>query len=170
MYLVFFKDSMDRQEVLLQILTCFILGKGANVILEGKTVVVSGVGQGLGGEIARLCVRDGASVYLGARTEATLQSIAKDLDPAGERVGWLATDITDPAQCSALASAAAKRFGGVDALVQVAALDRVFGGFGHTQADDWRNTYEVNVVGTTQLAEAVVPRMEGSCGRVGRSE
>ena len=97
------------------------------VILEGKTVLVCGVGQGLGGEIARLCLRDGACVMLAARTEATLEQIAKELDPDGKRVAWQVTDITDDDQCKALAAATVDRFGGIDALVQVAAYDSLFG-------------------------------------------
>ena len=37
-------------------------------MLEGKTVVVTGVGAGLGSAVARLALRDGANVVLGART------------------------------------------------------------------------------------------------------
>jgi NAD(P)-dependent dehydrogenase (short-subunit alcohol dehydrogenase family) len=129
------------------------------VILEGKAVIVSGVGAGLGAEVARLCVRDGARVMLAARTQGTLDELARGLDPSGERVAACATDITDASACAALADAAARRFGGVDAIVQVAALDAVFGGLADVKAEDWRRTYEVNVIGTTQVARAVVPEL-----------
>lgn len=134
------------------------------MILEGKTVVVSGVGPGLGAEVARLALRDGARVMLAARTKASLESCAKELDPSGEQVAFRATDITDAGQCEALASAAAERFGGVDALVQVAAFDRVFGGLAEVTPEDWRRTHEVNVIGTTQMVKAVAPRLEGRGG------
>ncbi|MCH7709277.1 MAG: SDR family oxidoreductase [Myxococcales bacterium] len=130
------------------------------MILEGKTVVVCGVGQGLGGEIARLCLRDGASVMLAARTEATLEQIAKQLDPDGKRVAWQVTDITDDDQCKALAAASVDRFGGIDALVQVAAYDSLFGTFEEVKADDWRQMMEINLIGSTQVARAVVPAMK----------
>ena len=42
------------------------------MILEGKTIVVTGVGTGLGCEVARLALRDGANVVMGARTEKQL--------------------------------------------------------------------------------------------------
>ena len=96
------------------------------MILEGKTLVVSGAGPGLGAEIARLALRDGANVMLAARREEVLQATAKELDPSGKRVAVQPTDITDAAQCQALADAAVQRFGGVDALAQVAALDAKF--------------------------------------------
>jgi NAD(P)-dependent dehydrogenase (short-subunit alcohol dehydrogenase family) len=130
------------------------------VILEGKTVVVCGVGSGLGAEIARLALRDGANVMLAARTESTLQAIAKEIDPSGERVAHHRADIIDSDQCQSLAEATTERFGGVDALAQVAALDTVFGGLQEAQPDDWRATFEINVVGSTQVSRAMVPHMK----------
>ena len=130
------------------------------MILEGKTVVVCGVGTGLGSEVARVVLRDGAQVMLAARTESTLQQVAKELDPEGRKVAWRATDITDAEQCRALGDATVERFGGVDALVQVAALDTVFGPFQDTKPDDWRNTFEVNVVGTALIVQALAPYMK----------
>jgi NAD(P)-dependent dehydrogenase (short-subunit alcohol dehydrogenase family) len=130
------------------------------VILEGKTLVVTGVGSGLGSEIARAAVRDGANVVLAARTQATLEALAKQLDPAGDRVAAVPTDISDDAQCRTLAEAAVARFGGVDALAQVAALDAVFGGLMEATAEDWRRVMETNVIGSTQMARAVAPHMK----------
>ena len=130
------------------------------MILQGKTVIVSGVGPGLGGEIARCAVRDGANVVIGARNAAKLDSIAKELDPGGKRVAAHAFDITDPAGCDGLVAFAEKRFGGVDALVQVAAVDTVWGGVTSTPAADWRRVLEVNVIGTTRLCGSAVPALE----------
>ena len=66
------------------------------MILEGKTVVVTGVGGGLGRECAASALRDGASVVVAARTESSLEAVAKELDPSGTRVASHVTDITDP--------------------------------------------------------------------------
>ena len=133
---------------------------GGGVVLAGKTVIVSGVGPGLGGEVARIALREGAHVVIGARNAAKLDAIAKELDPSGQRVAAVAFDITDAASCEALVAAAERRFGGVDALVQVAAFDAVFGTLATTKADDWRRVMEVNVIGTAQLCRALVPALE----------
>lgn len=134
------------------------------MILDGKTVLVCGVGQGLGAEIARCAVRDGANAVLAARTAGTLEAIARELDPGGERVAWRSADVTDPESCRALAQAAVDRFGRVDALVQVAALDAVMGGVEEVKPEDWRRTYEVNVVGAAQMVQAVVPHLKKGGG------
>jgi NAD(P)-dependent dehydrogenase (short-subunit alcohol dehydrogenase family) len=129
------------------------------MILEGKTLIVCGVGEGLGREVARLALRDGASVMLAARTAAQLEAIGSELDPSGKRVAWHATDITDTARCESLVQATRERFGSVDGLVSIAALDTLFGGLQDTEMGDWRQTFEVNVFGTMQLVRAAVPAM-----------
>jgi NAD(P)-dependent dehydrogenase (short-subunit alcohol dehydrogenase family) len=130
------------------------------LVLSGKTVIVSGVGPGLGGEVARIALRDGAQVVIAARGAAKLEAIAKQLDASGQRVAAYAFDITDAAACEGLVAFAEQRFGGLDALVQVAAFDAVFGTLATTKADDWRRVMEVNVIGTTQLCRAAVPALE----------
>lgn len=134
------------------------------MILEGKTVVVSGVGPGLGREVAQCALRDGANVAIAARTKEKLATIAKELDPSGERVLACPTDITDFAGCEALMEAAAERFGGVDAVVNVAALDALFGTLESTSDDDWRRSMELNVLGTMHVARAAVPHLEARGG------
>jgi NAD(P)-dependent dehydrogenase (short-subunit alcohol dehydrogenase family) len=136
------------------------------MILEGKTVVVSGVGPGLGREIAAAAGRDGANTVLGARTEANLEKAAESIDPSGERVAWAVTDITDPAQCQRLAATAIDHFGRVDALVNCAALDAVFGGLENADWDSWRQAVEINLFGTMQMTQAVIPHLKERGGSV----
>lgn len=134
------------------------------MILAGKTVVISGVGAGLGREVATLAIRDGANLVLGARTESQLERVAREVDPSGKRVVFARTDICDDAQCERLAELASKQFGRLDALVQVAALDTAFGGLRDGNLDDFRRTQEVNVVGSARMVKAVAPHMQRSGG------
>ena len=134
------------------------------MILEGKTLLVSGVGTGLGRALARLGLRDGARVVLAARTEAALESAAKELDPSGDRVAWRRCDITDPRPCEALAGFAAERFGQLDAVAQVAAYENVWGGVADADLEHWRRAFETNVVGSAQLLRAAAPRLAAAGG------
>jgi nucleoside-diphosphate-sugar epimerase len=134
------------------------------MILENRTLVVSGVGGGLGREVARIALRDGARVVLAARTEATLETAAAELDPSGERVAWARTDITRAEDCQALASLARERFGAVHALVQVAAYEAVFGGLQDTDFEKWRRAFDTNVVGSLTLLRAVAPTLKQAGG------
>ncbi len=134
------------------------------MILAGKTVLVSGVGDGLGGAIARRVLRDGGKLVLGARSRDKLEALANELDPEGARSLAHAFDISDEAACRGIVDAAVARFGGLDAMVQVAALDAVFGNLETTRAEDWRRVMEVNVIGATQLCRACVPALAARGG------
>ncbi|MHB1518447.1 MAG: SDR family oxidoreductase [Acidimicrobiales bacterium] len=134
------------------------------MILEGKTVVVTGVGAGLGRECAARSLAEGANVVLAARTAGTLESTADELDPGGERVAVSVTDITDDDSCESLVELARVRFGGVDALIQVAAYENVWGGLFDLRMDAWRKAFETNVLGTLTILRPVVRSMKESGG------
>ena len=130
------------------------------MLLEGKTVIVTGVGAGLGRECAASALREGANVVMAARTQETLDAAAAELDPSGARVAPVPTDITDADACAALVAAAQDRFGSVDALVQVAAFEYVFGGLHQTRLDDWRKAFETNVLGALTVLRPVAEAMK----------
>ena len=134
------------------------------MILEGKSVLVTGVGNGLGRECAASALRDGANVVLAARTEETLTAIAGELDPTGRRVATQVTDITDPESCDALVESAQGRFGSVDALIQVAAYENVWGGLYDLRFDAWRKAFETNVIGALTVIRPVAAAMKAGGG------
>jgi NAD(P)-dependent dehydrogenase (short-subunit alcohol dehydrogenase family) len=134
------------------------------MILQGKTVVVTGVGGGLGRECAASALRDGANVVLAARTAETLATTAGELDPSGEHVTAQATDITDAGSCEALVAHALDRFGSVDALIQVAAYENVWGGLQDLRFEAWRKAFETNVIGALTVIRPVATAMKAGGG------
>lgn len=134
------------------------------MIVEGKGIVISGVGTGLGRQVAAIALRDGARVFLGARNVEKLAAIAKELDPSGERVGFARLDIRERQLCADFASAAEERLGEVDALVNLAASDDVFGNLGDSEPDSWRDVLETNFVGTMQLTKEMLPKLVAAGG------
>ena len=137
------------------------------MILEGKTILVTGVGGGLGRECAASALRDGANVVIAARTADTLATIAGELDPGGKRVASQVTDITDADSCGALVDLAKERFGSVDALVQVAAFENAWGGLYDMKFEDWRSAFETNVLGAINVIRPAAAAMkEGGGGSV----
>ncbi|CAM5742058.1 putative 17-beta-hydroxysteroid dehydrogenase 14 [Streptomyces afghaniensis 772] len=135
-------------------------------LLAGKTVVVSGVGAGLGRQVTAAVVRDGGRAVLGARTEANLAKTAAELDPDGSRTAYRATDIADEEQCEALAGLARERFGRIDAVVHVAALDGHFGGLEDADFEAWRCVLDVNLLGTLRMTRACLPSLKQGGGSV----
>jgi NAD(P)-dependent dehydrogenase (short-subunit alcohol dehydrogenase family) len=136
------------------------------VLLEGTTMVVSGVGPGLGREIASAAYREGASVMMGARREANLRAAAESIDPSGERVAWQRTDITVPADCDRLIGAAVDRFGRLDSLVNCAALDTMMGGLEGADLDTWMPAFQTNVLGTLRVCQAAIPKLKERGGAI----
>jgi NAD(P)-dependent dehydrogenase (short-subunit alcohol dehydrogenase family) len=133
-------------------------------MLADKTVVVCGAGPGLGREVAAVSLREGARVVLAARRAPKLETLAADLAGPADSILCVPTDITDTAQCEELIGAAVQRFGAVDALVQVAALDTVFGSLEAGELADWQRAFETNVLGTAKLVRAVAPAMKKAGG------
>jgi NAD(P)-dependent dehydrogenase (short-subunit alcohol dehydrogenase family) len=136
------------------------------MLLDGKTVLVIGVGPGLGKEIARVAVDDGANVFLAARNEDNLRTTADELDPSGERVGFKSTDMSQPDQLAALMAATVERFGKLDGLAICASYDAGMGGIEATTDKQWRATFEVNVFGTAAAVKAALPHLKDNGGSV----
>src|SRR5262245_23241105 len=87
------------------------------MLLEKEVALVSGSGRGIGRAIAKRFAREGASVFLVARTESELASVAAEIAAAGGKAAFLAGDLASEADCRAMAAAALARFGRVDILV-----------------------------------------------------
>ncbi|MAG32942.1 MAG: short-chain dehydrogenase [Deltaproteobacteria bacterium] len=134
------------------------------MIVQAKTVIVVGAGPGLGREVAAAALRDGANVVIAARRAEPLADAAKSLDPSGERVLAVPTDVADPDACTALMAAAAERFGSIDAIVKVAALDTVFGNLETTPSEDFGRAMTINLVGAVNIVKAAMPHMETAGG------
>jgi NAD(P)-dependent dehydrogenase (short-subunit alcohol dehydrogenase family) len=133
------------------------------MMLKDKTLVVCGSGPGLGSEIARGALRDGANLVLAARTEKKLQALAEELQ-APDRIAISVTDIREEDDCKKLAGIAHDRFGGVDALALVAAVDNTFGNVMDADIETWRNALETNVIGASLAVRALVPQMRSRGG------
>ena len=132
------------------------------MLLQDKVVIVSGIGPGLGQELAVLSAREGAeAVVLAARTAKKLDSVERDIEALGlgTRVLKVATDITDAAQCQALADQTQQAFGRIDVLFNSAYDPGSFEPAAEANLDGWRRAMEVNFFGTMQLTQACAPAM-----------
>lgn len=134
-------------------------------LLAGKTVVVSGVGPGLGRSIAVRCARAGADVVLAARSESRLTEVAKEVGELGRTALAVPTDITDDAAAQHLLDAALDRFGRVDALVHNAFAIPPLVDLSEVDIDAVRAAFETNVFAAlrlTRLFTAALAEAHGS--------
>jgi len=134
------------------------------MLLRGKVVIVSGVGPGLGQELAYGAGREGARVVLAARTESFLEAVRAQLEASGTESLVVPTDITARDQCERLVQATLTRFGRIDALVNSAyTMGRVMR-FEEADLERWRVPIKVNLFGSLQLSQQVVAPMKAQNG------
>jgi NAD(P)-dependent dehydrogenase (short-subunit alcohol dehydrogenase family) len=137
------------------------------VLLQGKVVVVSGIGPGLGMQLAMEAAREGArAVVLAARSSHKLEEAADNVRRASAHteVISVATDIRDPQQCSHLVEVALASLGCIDALANNAFEHGPFGSIEDGELGAWRSAYETNVLGSVQMTRAVAPQMRKQGG------
>lgn len=137
------------------------------MLLKDKVVIVSGIGPGLGQELSTLAAREGAAaVVLAARTTAKLDAAEQEILDLGlgTKVLKVPTDISDEAQCQALADSAAKAFGRIDVLFNSAYDPGSFEPIETASMDGWRRAMDVNFFGTMHLTQACVPHMRKNGG------
>jgi NAD(P)-dependent dehydrogenase (short-subunit alcohol dehydrogenase family) len=87
------------------------------MLLKNEVALITGSGRGIGRAIAKLFAKEGAAVFLTARTEAELAATAKEIVDAGGKAAFLAGDLAGEADCRAAAARAIATFGRVDILV-----------------------------------------------------
>jgi 3-hydroxybutyrate dehydrogenase len=87
------------------------------MLLQNQVALISGSGRGIGRAIARLFAKEGASVFLTARTEKELAATAREISASGGRAGFSAADLTQEPECARIVAAAQEKFGTIDILV-----------------------------------------------------
>jgi NAD(P)-dependent dehydrogenase (short-subunit alcohol dehydrogenase family) len=129
------------------------------MLLTDRVAIVSGVGPGMGRDISLACAREGADIVLAARGADKLEAVAADVRAHGRRALCVPTDIAKPDDCRRLADAAQAEFGRIDVLVNNAFKGGLEPLMADASVDLWRQTFEVNVFGSLQLSQAVIPHM-----------
>ncbi len=125
--------------------------------LEGRRAVISGGSKGIGLEIARRLLNEGAHVSIAARNAEGLESALAELRPLGAVHGQ-ALDVADREAVFTWVKAAADEFGGLDLVFANASAT---GGIPKSP-EGWRMSYEVDMMGTVHMVDAAMPMLEAS--------
>jgi NAD(P)-dependent dehydrogenase (short-subunit alcohol dehydrogenase family) len=134
------------------------------MLLQDRVAIVSGIGPGMGRDIALALAREGARLALAARTESKLAEVLDEVKAAGGRAIAVPTDITRPEDCRRLVERTRAEYGRIDVLVNNAFAMGGFRELSEATADDFRAPFEVNVVGSMQLTREVLPAMREAGG------
>lgn len=127
--------------------------------LDGKTVLITGGGRGYGAEMARAVARAGAAVAVASRNLAECRSVVSAIcDNGGDAIA-LETDVADDQSVGRAVEAATKAFGGIDILINNAALLGPIGSLTDSSDAEWMQTINVNLIACVRTARAAIPRM-----------
>lgn len=138
--------------------------------LDGKVALVTGAAPGgIGETYARTLAAAGAAVVCADIREDGAAEVAAGLEAEGHRAIGVGVDITDPDSVESMTGTAASVFGGVDILVNNAALMATVhpGPVLECDYDHWKHVMDVNLNGAYLCSRSVVPYMrERGGGRI----
>ncbi len=127
--------------------------------LAGKVAFITGASRRIGRATALGLARDGAAVVITARTARDeIAAVAGEIHAEGGRALALLMDITEETAVEAAVKEAARQFGGIDILVNNAAI-RKQSPFLKVGLEDWRRVMGVNLDGVFLITRAVLPSM-----------
>lgn len=131
---------------------------------DGKVAIVTGAAGGIGEAYARALAGEGASVVVADLNAEAGEAVAKQISETtgGDAAAFVKVDVSDPASAAAMTEFAAERFGGIDYLVNNAAI------YGDMKLDflfsvDWdyyKKFMSVNMDGALACSRAVVPHLQ----------
>jgi meso-butanediol dehydrogenase/(S,S)-butanediol dehydrogenase/diacetyl reductase len=131
---------------------------------EGKVVIVTGGGSGIGAATAHRFGSEGATVVITGRTRDKLDEVVADAPAGGTIVGRVA-DTSDRGAITDLIDGVASEYGRLDALVNNAAVARP-GTVEDLDVDTWREVMSIDVDGVFFASRAALPHLRAAGGSI----
>ena len=127
--------------------------------LDGKVAVVTGASSGIGEATVRSLAAEGAAVVAGARRKERLDGLVEEVTQGGGKTIAVECDVTNEDQAHDLVQKAVEEFGKIDILVNNAGV-MLLSTVGKGLSDQWRQMFEVNVMGLLYATDAAIGVMK----------
>jgi NAD(P)-dependent dehydrogenase (short-subunit alcohol dehydrogenase family) len=134
--------------------------------LSGRRALVTGASRGIGKAIAAAFVREGAAVAALARDADRLERTCAELGGAGGAVHAFAVDVADAQAVAQTVRRVHETLGGLDAIVNAAAIDCPWVRTGEMPVANWDETIAANLSGTFYVCRAALPLMAKGGGAI----
>lgn len=133
--------------------------------LKGRNAIITGANQGLGLEIARAFIKEGANILICARDGDKLKEAVKELQSllpqdTKQRIVSLKTDISDETKVKELIELAIKEFSSLHILVNNAGVYGPKGLLEEVDSNDWVKAININLVGPFYMMKNILPHMK----------
>ena len=132
--------------------------------LEGKVAIVTGSSKGIGAAIARGLAEQGANVVLSSRKQDAVDELAASFKEDGLSATAIVCHVGDKEQRDALIQKTIEQLGGIDILVNNAAINPFFGPLEVTEESIFDKIMEVNVKAPWTLSNLALPSMQARNG------
>lgn len=130
-----------------------------------KSVIVTGSSRGIGKEIARAFLREGAFVTINGRNEERLEKARKELGKENGTLIAIQGDVTDPEFCHQLIKQTRESFGKINVLINNAGQS-IRGLFEDIEPSAFRKIIELNLLSTAFCTKAVLPEIKKTRGSI----
>lgn len=131
--------------------------------LAGKTILITGAGDGIGKTLAMQCAQFGATVILLGKTVSKLEVVYDQIEQLGkQQAAILPLDLqgASEAHYADLADTIKREYGKLDGLVHNAGQLGVLGPFAQIDKDSWDAVLQVNLTAQFMLTKALIPVLQ----------
>ena len=135
--------------------------------LDGKVAIITGGNSGIGKATALLFAKEGAKVVITARREKQLQKVSEEILTMGGNVLAVASDISNPAECTKVVNETLEKFGKLDILVNNAGiLDHGTAAIDSVKDEDINAVIDINakvkIYFTREVAKVMAEQKSGA--------
>ncbi len=135
--------------------------------LEGRIALVTGASRGIGRAIAMGMARAGADVGLAARSEADLESVAKEVADIGRRALVIPTDVREREQIERMVQRCVQELGGLDVLINNAGGFNFMAPVIDVRPEGWDKVLNLNLSSVFHATQVAARHMLGAgCGSI----
>ncbi|MBD2102826.1 SDR family NAD(P)-dependent oxidoreductase [Leptolyngbya sp. FACHB-261] len=131
-----------------------------DLALKHKRALITGSSAGTGAAIAKTLAREGAHVVVHGRNSERAETVAAESRAEGGKAAVVIGDLSTTAGAQQVAHDALEALGGVDILVNNAALIGYYETWDDVSAEDWAAMYDGVVLVIVRLVNALKPHME----------